>query len=365
MSWQQAYEIEFTRDLLRWHAEENDRSLPWKGETDPYKIWVSEILLQQTRAEQALPYYHRFLEAFPNIRDLAGAPKDKIYRIWQGLGYYRRCQNMIRTAKILVEDFHGKFPSTYAALRQLPGIGPYTAAAIASFAFGKSHAVMDGNVIRVLSRHFGIEEYTDLQPGKRILAELAQRLIAPADPRSFNQAIMDFGARVCKPAAPDCPTCPLIQNCKAWRDQKVTQLPLSRPKRARSKRYFFYFILENQGRLWIRKRTQKDIWHQLHEPYLLEAEGPLTLDQLKQHAQYTRSGSNRADSSPLSHIVNFQQTLTHQKVIASVYHLPYSAPPNPDTQGFWVTASALDAFAFPKKIASILQSQKERILGSS
>ena len=192
----------FTKRLLAWNEKENRRAMPWKGEKDSYKIWLSEIILQQTRVEQGLNYYNRFVKAFPDIKKLATAPEQKIFKLWEGLGYYTRCKNLIATAKFIVKEREGKFPQTYPEILSLKGIGPYTAAAIASFAFDLPHAVVDGNVFRVLSRFFGINNATDSTTGKKLFTELAEELLDRNQPGVYNQAIMDFGAVVCKMCCP-------------------------------------------------------------------------------------------------------------------------------------------------------------------
>src|SRR6187549_1636680 len=197
----------FTPTLLDWNNNENTRSMPWKGEKDPYRIWLSEIILQQTRVEQGWAYYENFILNYPTVRDLAAAPEEAVFRLWQGLGYYARCKNMLAAARQIVEQFHGHFPNTYDAIQSLKGVGPYTAAAIASFAFNLPHAVLDGNVYRVLSRFFGIDEPIDSTKGKQLFTGIAGRVLSQKEPGLFNQAIMDFGATVCKPVAPLCSLC--------------------------------------------------------------------------------------------------------------------------------------------------------------
>src|ERR1700749_1524911 len=194
----------FTTLLLKWHNGKNSRVMPWKGEKNPYKIWLSEVILQQTRVEQGWSYYEKFVETFPTIHDLATAPEQKVFKLWEGLGYYSRCKNLIATAKRIDTEYKGVFPSTYEELLQLKGIGPYTAAAISSFAFGLPHAVVDGNVNRVLARDFGIETPFDTTEGKKIFSILAQELLDKKNSSAYNQAIMDLGATVCTPRNPLC-----------------------------------------------------------------------------------------------------------------------------------------------------------------
>jgi A/G-specific adenine glycosylase len=199
----------FTKQLLHWNSTQNNRQMPWKGEKDPFKIWLSEIILQQTRVDQGRAYYDRFVSTFPNIKKLASASEKKVFKLWEGLGYYSRCKNLIATARFITKEKQGKFPETYEEILSLKGIGPYTAAAIASFAFNLPHAVVDGNVFRVLSRFFGIDIPVDNSNGKKIFSKLAESLLNSRQPGIYNQAIMDFGAVICKPQNPLCLSCPL------------------------------------------------------------------------------------------------------------------------------------------------------------
>src|SRR4030095_7742264 len=209
-------QIDFTKKLLGWNRKHNKRSMPWKGESDPYRIWLSEIILQQTRVGQGMDYYQKFISGFPTIQDLANAPEKEVFKYWEGLGYYNRCRNLIAAAKKIALEKKGLFPSSYDQLLQLPGIGPYTAAAIASFAFGLPYAVVDGNVERVLARYFGISTPVGSVSGKKLYSALAAELIDRKEPAAFNQAIMDFGATVCKPQNPLCKTCVLAKNCQSY-----------------------------------------------------------------------------------------------------------------------------------------------------
>src|SRR5579859_4925347 len=208
--------IDFTKTLLGWNSSGNFREMPWKGEKDPYKVWLSEVILQQTRVQQGWAYYEKFINAFPTIHDLAVAPEQQIFKLWEGLGYYSRCRNLIATAKKIDAEYNGRFPSSYEEILALKGIGPYTAAAIASFAFGLPHAVVDGNVTRVLSRYFGNSTPIDTVAGKKLYTELADVLLDKGQPDSYNQAIMDFGATICLPRNPLCADCVQQAGCQAW-----------------------------------------------------------------------------------------------------------------------------------------------------
>src|SRR5665213_573266 len=217
----------FSKTLLLWNNEHNKRQMPWKGETSPYKIWISEIILQQTRVQQGMGYYNRFIQAFPDIKTLATASEKEVYKLWEGLGYYSRCKNLIASAKFIYHDLDGKFPETFEEILALKGIGNYTASAIASFAYNRPYAVLDGNVFRVLSRFFGIEIPINTTAGKKYYSELAQVLLDKKKPAEYNQAIMDFGAVICKPALPLCYECPLQKKCIAFLNEKVSVLPIN------------------------------------------------------------------------------------------------------------------------------------------
>jgi len=245
------------------------RDLPWRNTTDPYKIWLSEIILQQTRIDQGLAYYNRFVAEFPTISDLASAPEDKVLKLWQGLGYYSRARNLHTTARFIVETQNGVFPNEYKNILSMKGIGEYTAAAIASISFNLEYPTVDGNVYRVLSRFFGIEDPIDTSSGKKIFANLAKELIKGTEPALHNQALMEFGALQCVPKSPDCPICPLGEKCFAYSNQKVNQLPVKQGKTKQRNRFFNYLVIENSGLLCIRKRTGNDIWKNLYEfPYV-------------------------------------------------------------------------------------------------
>lgn len=204
--------------------------MPWKGEKDPYKIWLSEIILQQTRVEQGLSYYNNFIKTFPDIQQLAKAKDEKIFKLWEGLGYYTRCRNLIASARFVAKEKKGKFPDSYEEIKALKGVGPYTAAAISSFAFNLPHAVVDGNVFRVLARVFGIDKPTDTTEGKKYFTQLAEELLDKKRPGLYNQAIMDFGAMICKPASPLCATCCFKKHCIAFQRDRINELPVKEKK---------------------------------------------------------------------------------------------------------------------------------------
>ncbi len=260
--------------LLDWY-DKNARDLPWRKTRDPYRIWLSEIMLQQTTVEQGLPYYERFLKRFPRLNDLSDASPDDVLKLWEGLGYYSRARNLHITAQQIVEKLSGKFPDNYNGLLALKGVGPYTAAAISSFCFDEPRAVIDGNVIRFLSRLYGIEGDAQSSEVKKTIHSLAQKLISESVPAVFNQAIMEFGALKCTPKIPQCSSCIFKTDCIALKTNKVDVLPFKPRKIKKRDRYFFYGVfLDPEGRTLIRKRTNKDIWLGLYDFPLVEYDVP-------------------------------------------------------------------------------------------
>lgn len=269
----------FTQQIHHWYSNFK-RDLPWRNTSDPYYIWLSEIILQQTRVNQGWAYYTSFTEAFPSVKDLANASEDQVLKLWQGLGYYSRARNLHYTAQYIVDHYQGKFPATYRGLLLLKGIGEYTAAAIASISFQEEVPAVDGNVYRVLSRYFGISEPTDTTTGKKIFMQLAKTLIKGTNPGMHNQAMMEFGALQCTPLKPNCPECPLNSHCFAYSNQKQGELPVKSKKTKQRNRYFNYFVLINDDSTWIRKRTNKDIWKNLYEFPMIETPSEMNLETL-------------------------------------------------------------------------------------
>jgi A/G-specific adenine glycosylase len=265
----------FSPRIIAWY-QHNRRDLPWRHTRDPYKIWLSEVILQQTRVAQGMPYYLRFVEAYPTVFDLAAAPEQEVMRLWQGLGYYSRARNLHQTAQFIAQQRNGLFPDTFSSLLQLKGIGTYTAAAIASFAFDEPVAVVDGNVYRVLSRVFGIETDIASTAGQKEFWTLANTLIPPDQAAVFNQAMMEFGAIQCTPTSPDCLLCPLQAQCQANATGKVAALPVKSKKVKVKERFFNYFVVAQNGQLALKQRNTRDIWQQLYDFYLVESDAPLT-----------------------------------------------------------------------------------------
>lgn len=262
--------MNFSNILIKWYLQ-NKRDLPWRKTTNPYHIWLSEIMLQQTRVAQGMPYFFAFTKEFPTVFDLANASEEQVLKLWQGLGYYSRARNLHKTAQNVANDLNGIFPSNYKDLLKLKGVGEYTAAAIASFSYNEVVPVVDGNVFRVLSRYFDIESDIAAPATKKEFAELAYELIPKDNPAIFNQAIMEFGALQCVPKSPDCSICCFNESCAALQKKKVALLPVKSKKLKVTNRFFNYLILEDVlGNTLIQKRTAKGIWHNLYEFPLLE-----------------------------------------------------------------------------------------------
>lgn len=272
--------IDFNRKLKSWYLE-NHRHLPWRETKDPYKIWLSEVILQQTRVAQGMPYYNRFVDQYPTVFDLAAADERDVLRLWQGLGYYSRARNMHFTARQVVSDFDGKFPETAAQLSKLKGLGHYTAAAIASFAFDEVVAAIDGNVYRVMARIFGVQSDMLSNEGKKEFAGLAKELVSREDPATYNQAMIEFGALQCLPASPNCTVCIFNDRCFALEHQMQGQLPLKIKKLTVKHRFLNYIIIKQGDRLALRERRGRDIWEGLFDFYLFESKTPaMTPDHL-------------------------------------------------------------------------------------
>lgn len=310
--------ISFTKNLLQW-SRKNERSFPWKETNDPYKIWLSEIILQQTRVEQGLPYYLKMVKLFPTVQHLAQAKEDAVLKAWQGLGYYSRARNLQSAAKYIVKELNGKFPEDYDGWLKVKGVGPYAAAAIVSFAYNLPHAVVDGNVYRVLSRSFGIDTPIDSSEGKKIFSTLANELIAQKEAGCFNQAIMDLGATVCKPASPQCNTCPIRENCVALKKNLITTLPVKGKKLLLKDRYFHFIIAQNEKGFLAEKRNGNDIWKGLYQFPLIEAEKFLSPKKLSEHSLLKNISSSK--KIKLSASEEFTQLLSHQKIHAKFFIL--------------------------------------------
>ena len=344
---------DFTSRLLGWNRAHNRREMPWKGERDPFKIWLSEIILQQTRVEQGMDYYNRFVATFPTVHDLANATDDQVFKLWEGLGYYSRCRNLLKTARLISREYDGQFPDTHAAILALPGVGPYTAAAIGSFAFNLPLAVVDGNVFRVLARYFGIATPVDSTSGKKQFTELAGSLLDQRKPGIYNQALMDFGATVCKPQSPLCGECPLRTTCTALAKGEVQALPVKSKKLQKKIRWFYYLLAGYKGKWYVRKREAKDIWQHLYEFIGAEGKGPLDPEKIMEVAGLPVISPAQIKEPPVLSGV-YRQQLTHQTIYGQFIRVTLRTPLKISGAEL-VDAARFSTLPFPKLITAYLQ----------
>lgn len=333
--------------LRNWYLE-NKRDLPWRHDPSPYTTWLSEIILQQTRVAQGLDYYRRFIDRFPTVEHLAAADEDQVLKLWQGLGYYSRARNLHAAAKHVVDAFNGRFPDNYEALLALKGVGPYTAAAIASIAFGLPHAVVDGNVIRVISRLHGIDAPVDHGPTVQEIQRLADAFLDHNHPGDHNQAMMELGATLCTPRTPSCPECPLHTACAAFKNGTTEQIPIKSKKVRRRTRYFHYLVLVDNGEIALQQRDTNDIWAGLYEFPLIETEGAdmLSEDTLKAAYKVDPMQVHRINAAP-------KHVLSHQDIFAHFYH---ASAPLVKTAGYRIVSlQELHTFALPRLIDRYLE----------
>lgn len=304
----------FSNRLIQWYLE-NKRDLPWRNTTNPYHIWLSEIILQQTRVAQGLPYYIQFVENFPTVFDLANASEEQVLKLWQGLGYYSRGRNLHKTAQIVAFEFNGEFPKTYAELLKLKGIGTYTAAAIASFSQKEVVPVVDGNVFRVLARYFDVETDISSATAKKEFTALANELIDKKQPDLFNQALMEFGALQCVPKNPNCSGCIFNESCAALQKKKVDLLPIKLKKTKVTQRFFNYLVLEDErGNSLIQQRTSKGIWHNLYEFPLIESENEMSEKGIIEKIAATSFLTNKLISIKAYDEKSILHILSHQRL---------------------------------------------------
>ncbi len=346
----------FSQTIIRWYHK-NKRDLPWRHTNDPYKIWISEIILQQTRVAQGLPYYNRFIEQFPRIQILANAKEELVIKTWQGLGYYSRARNLHSTAIFISKTLKGKFPDSFEEIKSLKGIGDYTAAAIASFAFNKVYPVVDGNVFRVLSRYFGSHTPIDSMQGKKEFLAIAEKLIDKKTPGIFNQAIMEFGAMQCLPQNPLCNNCPLKKSCKALIRNQVNELPVKSHKTKTKNRYFNYFVIIQKGKLLIRKRTGKDIWENLYDFPLIETSKKASLKAVAKTALIK-------NTSQITSSASYRHVLSHQIIHAEFWILSGETTPvsflNMPNH-YFVSSTQLKKYPFPRLLEQYLNKNKNEL----
>ena len=348
---------EICHNLFSWYHE-HKRDLPWRATRNPYKIWISEVILQQTRVAQGYDYFVRFIERFPTVEALAEAPEDEVMRMWQGLGYYSRARNLHAAAKQVVAM--GSFPTTYEAIRSLKGVGDYTAAAVASFAFDVPRAAVDGNVCRVWSRVFGIYSPIDSVQGKRLITDIAQTLLPEAHAALYNQAVMEFGALQCVPRNPHCSECPLAHKCMALATGMVEELPMKSHKTKVTPRYMHYLYIHNTEGLLLHKRTANDIWQNLYELPLIETSESIDVDTLLQHADFQVWHSLIPYYIYRGHVGGIKHVLSHRVLHATFYAVEVQGH-LPQPEGYvYVPFAALDDYALPRLIERYLAERVAR-----
>lgn len=339
----------FSKALLPWYRE-HQRPLPWRADRDPYRIWLSEVILQQTRVDQGTAYWHRFVDRYPRVQDLARASEDEVLRLWQGLGYYSRARNLLLAARQVVEHHHGLFPSDHAGLLGLKGVGEYTAGAIGSMAFGTHEPVVDGNVYRVLARVFGIATPIDSTVGRREFRALAASLLPQDAPGDHNQAVMELGALVCTSKAPDCQECPVRARCIAHRSDRIGELPVKAGRTKVRERHFNFLHIRSHGRLFLEKRAAKDIWQGLYQLPLIESTGALDPKGLGRRlkADHGEGWKIVARHGPVKHV------LSHQVIRGVFWALDPPQGFKPPAQWIPVRSKDLERYALPRLLERYL-----------
>ncbi len=351
--------IDFSNQLINWYIERR-RPLPWRQTKDPYRIWVSEIILQQTRVNQGIDYYLRFVSRFPDIQQLADADEEEVLKIWEGLGYYSRARNMHETARLVANRNKGKFPEEFEELLKLKGIGRYTAAAIASIAFNKAVAVVDGNVIRFLSRFFGISEPIDHANTIKSISRIANDLITHTSPGEFNQAIMEFGALQCVPANPDCKACCFSTDCTALKTGKVHELPLKAKKTKPTERFFNYLVVWHNHHgspcIFLKRRSAGDIWKHLYDFPLIETNKLLSIKQLIGNKEF-KAFFNGVDPEIEVYRGTYRHLLTHRVIHARFFKIILSEPGSHNLSEDFICTDDVSKYPLPKLINNFLAGQ--------
>ena len=339
--------------LINWYLN-NYRKLPWRETKDPYKIWLSEIILQQTRVEQGKAYYDSFVDRYPSVQDLANASQDEVLKLWQGLGYYSRARNLHTTAQHIAHNLKGKFPNTYNELIKLKGVGPYTAAAIASFAFGEKKAVLDGNVLRVLSRIFDEGTPINSSKGKTIFQRLADESLYNADPGNYNQAIMELGAMVCKPTNPNCENCPWVNSCLSFANTNWDERPIKIKSKPPRKRKIDYLVLETEAEVIFKKRIGEDIWKGLHDFDMVEGLEEPQPEYLKEQIlqNHPEIVLEKVASSPEK---EYTHLLSHQKIEARFWRWKAGGQINENSIYLRVPKDNLNSIAVPRLVHKYLE----------
>jgi A/G-specific adenine glycosylase len=349
--------VPFSDEIISWYIE-NKRDLPWRNTNNPYKIWLSEIILQQTRVSQGLPYYQKFVDEFPDIHGMAEAAEQKVLKLWQGLGYYSRARNMHQTANVIVREYNGHFPKNYLQLLTLKGVGEYTAAAIASMAFNLPHAVVDGNVFRVLSRIFGISTPVNTTVGKKIFYSLANDLIDKANPGLFNQAIMEFGATCCLPVKPKCELCPLSQTCYAFNNNVIASLPVKESKAKVKNLHINYFVLSVRNKTIIRKRSGKGIWQNLFDFPSYESEQEVLPETLIGNKEINSLFKiNNYQIISVSEV--YKHVLTHRNLFVRFWEIETSEKPENKKGWSFINFNEIEKYPVPRIIDKYLTVLKD------
>lgn len=342
--------MNFCNLLESWYLSVN-RDLPWRKTNDPYSVWLSEIILQQTRVAQGTSYYHKFIENFPTVFDLANADEDMVLKLWQGLGYYSRARNLHFSAKYIVNELNGEFPKSYKKLLDLKGVGDYTASAIASICYGEKVAVVDGNVYRVLARYFGIETPINSSKGIKEFKELAQKILETDHPGQYNQAIMDFGALQCKPQNPECNSCPLLGGCTAYSESKIDLLPIKEKKIKVKKRYFnFVVVLTEDHKTILSQRKGKGIWENLYQFPLIESDTTLDAEQLVASAQFQELTDTTEVSLKLYNNKEWVHKLSHQHLYTQFWIVKAQSS-HPDL----IPLTTIESYAVPRLVHRFLE----------
>ncbi len=338
----------FSEEIIEWY-QKHKRDLPWRNSNDPYIIWLSEIIMQQTRVEQGMPYFNRFAEKYPTVEHFASATEEEILKLWQGLGYYSRGRNMHQTSQAVMEEHAGYFPKNYDPLIRLKGIGEYTAAAISSFSSNEAKAVVDGNVFRLLSRYFGIDTPINTGKGKKIFTGLANELLDHTQAGIFNQAMMEFGSLQCKPKNPDCPVCPLQTSCEARLKNRIDDLPVKLKSQKSRERYFNYILAIKNDQILINKRRSGDIWENMIDLPLFETKSPIEVPDLILSENFIKAFGKqvlvRYVSKPVKHV------LSHQRLNTSFIQIEqFTEDFLPDQSWFYVSRDEFEKLPQPKLI---------------
>lgn len=341
----------FAEKIISWYLK-NKRDLPWRNTDNPYYIWLSEIILQQTRVQQGLPYYEKFVENFQTVEHLAAANEGEVLRLWQGLGYYSRGRNLHKTAKVVVDELGGKFPDNFKDLQKLKGVGKYTAAAIASFAFNESVPAIDGNALRVMARFFEIFDPIDSPTVQKNIFEISSELMKNVHAGNYNQAVMELGATVCTPKNPSCNVCPINIECKAFEHKSVSSIPIKAKKTKVSNKFLQYFVFEYNSRLWLKKRAENEIWANMYDFYLVESENLDYSENLEKCLQEFKIEAEEIIAYPtINHI------LTHQKQQIAFVKIRCKSEPVIEN-GDCYNLEELDNLAKPKIIVDFLKTLK-------